>query len=223
MKQILKTLVGSRAHHLNNEDSDFDYRNVFLTPTSELFKIGAKQQKTDWNEKDEADNHNKDETGWELGHFMFLATKCNPTILECFLAPIIEMTEEGRELRQQFARVWNSTGVFNAFRGYGYNQRKKFLDQKDARPHKYAVAYLRTLYNAWELLSFGSFSVDMTDTPIYETLKRFKAGEYEIGEVIQATFDYEKKVINAYECNKSKLTDFDQLNAFLLKIRKQSF
>ena len=219
MKQILKILCGSRAHHLDNEHSDYDYRTVFLAPTSELLKIGAKQTKTDWNEKEQ----DKDETGWELGHFLFLATKCNPTILECFLAPIIEQTDEGVELRKQFSRVWNSKGVFDAFRGYGFNQRKKFLDQKDSRPHKYAVAYLRTLYNAWELLSTGTFSVDMRQTPIYETLKRFKAGEYEIGEVMQNTFDWEKKVINAYENSKDKFTDFDQLNAFLLKIRKRNF
>ena len=117
--------MGSRAHHLDNEQSDYDYRTVFLQPTSEILKLGVKQTKTDWNEKEE---HNKDETGWELGHFMFLATKCNPTILECFLAPVIEATDEGIELRKQFSRVWNSIGVFNAFRGYGFNQRKKFLD-----------------------------------------------------------------------------------------------
>ena len=78
------------------------------------------------------------------------------------------------------------------------------------------------MYNAWELLSFGTFSVDMSGTRIYETLKRFKAGNYEIGEVIQATFDFEKKVTDAYLCCR-KQTDFDQLNAFLLKIRKRNW
>jgi len=220
MKQILKVLVGSRAHHLDNDNSDYDYRGVTLQPTSELLKIGAQKPKTDWNEKEE---HDKDETNWELGHFMFLATKCNPTILECFLAPIIETTDEGNELRSQFSRVWNARGVFEAFRGYGFNQRKKFLDQKDNRPHKYAVAYLRTLFNAWELLSMGTFSVDMSLTTIYETLKRFKQGDYEIGEVIQATWRWENNVKSAYEHNQDKLTDFDQLNTFLLKIRKRNF
>jgi predicted nucleotidyltransferase len=33
MKQILKVLVGSRAHDLYTEDSDYDYRGVFIYPT----------------------------------------------------------------------------------------------------------------------------------------------------------------------------------------------
>lgn len=35
MKQVLKVLVGSRAHGLHNQDSDFDYRGVYVAPTSD--------------------------------------------------------------------------------------------------------------------------------------------------------------------------------------------
>jgi len=53
MKQILRVLVGSKAHHLDNENSDTDVRGVTLQPTSELLKLGVKYQKTDWHEKEE--------------------------------------------------------------------------------------------------------------------------------------------------------------------------
>ena len=218
MKQILKVVVGSRAHGLANENSDYDYRGVYIQPTSELLKINPKIVDTNW-----VENEKEDSTAWEIGKFMFLATKCNPTILEVFCAPLIEATDEGVELRKQFSRVWNSKYVRDAFIGYGLNQRKKFLDNKDQRPHKYATAYLRSLIQAYELLAFGVLRVDFTDHEMFETLKNFKAGNYEVGEVIQHTWNWENKVREAYEHNQDKQTDFAQLNTFLLKIRKRTW
>jgi hypothetical protein len=152
-----------------------------------------------------------------------MATKCNPTILEVFKAPIVETSDIGNSLRNLFPRIWNSIDVKNAFIGYGLNQRKKFLDKKDTRPHKYATAYLRTLVQAYYLLTFNELIVDMTQTEEFETLKRFKSGNYTVGEVIQKTYDWEDKVNRAYEHNQDKQTDFDQINSWLIKIRKSNF
>jgi len=212
-KFILKTLVGSRAHKLSNNESDFDYRGVFVNNTRELLKINGDVKDTFWYEGD------KDDTYYEVGKFLFLATKCNPTILEVFLAPVVEADDLGIELRDTFKFVWNSKYVKDAFIGYGLNQRKKFLDNKDSRPHKYATAYLRTLYQGWELLNTGTFSVDLSKTEIYEILKRFKNGDYEVGEVIQTCYNWHEKVLKAYEKNPDKQTDFNNVNHFLLKVR----
>ena len=105
--------------------------------------------------------------------------------------------------------MWNSTDVKNAFIGYGLNQRKKFFSNQDNRAPKYATAYLRVLYNAWELLSTGTFSVNLVDSPVYDLCKRFKAGDYEIGEVIQHCFDWETKVLLAYKQNPDKKTNME--------------
>lgn len=217
-RTILQVLVGSKAHKLDNPDSDRDIRGVFLIPTKEILKINAPKVTTNWKEGDTKEA--EDNTMWELGHFLFLATKCNPTILEVFAAPIVETTDIGDSLRKLFPRIWNSRGVRDAFIGYGLNQRKKFLDKKDSRPHKYATAYLRTLVQAYYLLTFNTLIVDMSETDEFETLKRFKVGDYEVGEVIQCTYEWEDKVRTAYEHNPDKETDFDQLNAWLIKIRK---
>ena len=215
---ILKTLVGSRAHKLNNPESDYDYRGVFLAPTKELLKLNAPKITTNWQEgdtKEAADN-----TMWELGHFLMMATKCNPTVLEVFKAPIEQTTDLGNSLRELFPRVWNSKGVRDAFVGYGLNQRKKFLDKKDSRPHKYATAYLRTLVQAWYLLTTRELIVDMSGTSEFDTLLRFKSGEYEFAEVMGKTHEWEDNVRIAYEHNPDKETDIDQINAWLLKVRK---
>ncbi len=218
-KVILKCLVGSRAHGLHTPESDYDYRGVFVVPTADILKVGARTKNTHWIEGQ------TDDTMYEIGHFLHLATKCNPTILEVFLAEpqdngsVANMW--GADLRALFPYVWNSRDVMNAFIGYGLNQRKKFLDKKDERPHKYATAYLRTLYQAYELLTTGMFTVKAADTEVGEQLKRFKNADYTIGDVIQTAYEWEEKVRNAYEKNPDKETDFEKVNEFLLKVRKR--
>jgi len=212
---ILKSLVGSRAHGLATPDSDHDFRGVFLMPTKELLKLNAPKINTNWSEDKTEDN-----TSWELGHFLFLATKCNPTILEVFLAPKELTTDIGDSLVKQFSRVWNSRDVMNAFIGYGFNQRKKFLEKKDNRPHKYATAYLRTLIQAFELLTYGTFTIDFSHHEEYNILIAWKNGQYTMGEVIDKTWIWEDKVRKAYEHNPDKKTDIEQINSWLLKVRR---
>lgn len=84
-KTILKCVVGSYAHGLATEKSDIDYRTVYVTPTSELLKLGVGPYKgTTWIEGETEDN-----TAYEIGHFLHLSSKSNPSILEVFKAPII--------------------------------------------------------------------------------------------------------------------------------------
>jgi len=231
--EILKVVVGSQAHGLAGPQSDFDYRGVFVVPTSEILKIGGHTNNTNWIEGKE------DNTSWEIGHFLNLATHCNPTILETFLAPEVEkeidtsngiminQNSYGKQLRELFPYVWNSTDVMNAFIGYGLNQRKKFFDDKDKRASKYAVAYLRTLYQGWELLSTGTFTVHIVDTEIGETLKTWKAMdskeilEKHSGDVIDKCIYWERKVREAYAKNPDKKTVIEPVNDFLLKVRKE--
>ncbi len=213
-KVILKVLVGSRAHGLHNKDSDYDYRSVYVLPTSEILSLGYKYKGTHW------DEGNIDNTSYEIGHFLHLALQCNPTILEIFKTPIIYANEDGKKLRELFDYVWSPKKVFDAFVGYGLNQRKKFLDKKDNRQNKFAVAYIRTLYNLIELLFEKDFNVKIPDCKFKDMLIRFKKGNYKIGEVI----DWAEELtggakayleICKHEANKEKV------NEFLLKIRKR--
>ncbi len=224
--EILRCIVGSQAHGLASPKSDFDYRGVYVMPTSEILKIGAKIENTNWVEG------NEDNTSWEIGHFLNMATHCNPTILETFLAPMVsiksfEIAVIGNELRSLFPYVWNSTDVMNAFIGYGLNQRKKFFEDKDKRASKYAVAYLRTLYQGWELIKTGTFTIRIADTEIGETLKKWKAlSSTEIlknhaGEVISTCLKWEELLRREYSNTPRKETNIEPINKFLLKIRKE--
>lgn len=216
IEEILKTIVGSKAHGLATDHSDTDYRGVFLVPTSTLLTIG------EWKEHTTQRIEGKeDDCAWELGHFLKMATKCNPTVLETFLAPVSSATLLGIEMRGLFPHIWNSSGVKNAFIGYGINQRKKFLDKTDARANKYATAYLRVLFNCWELLGTGTFSVDISQTEVYTQCRKFKEGDFTHGEVIEACWQMETRCLTAYDRNPDKRTDLGPVNEFLLRARRE--
>ena len=218
-KTILKVLVGSRAYGVHREDSDYDYRGVFIAPTSELLSLKNVHKKAIWTLE-----NGKDTTMYEIGHFLFLATKGNPTILEVFRCPVIEITQEGKVLRDLFPCVWNSKSVYNAFMGYSHNQRKKFLDAKDDRPNKYAIAYTRTLWQLLQFCLFGDFRVVLLDKNQEDIIKRYRKGDYSIGEVIDYAEQLKRGINTLLKTrNFDKETDYDKINEFLLKIRKNNW
>ncbi|NQY58456.1 DNA polymerase beta superfamily protein [Cognatishimia sp.] len=212
MDTILKVLVGSRAHGIYDEDSDYDYRGVFVHPLEEILKVFSNPKNSNWIEG-ETDN-----TSWELRYFLEMSTKCNPTVLEVFNAPIKQHTELGEELISLFPSVWNTNDLVKAHVGYGLNQRKKFLDDKDNRKSKYASAYLRSLYQAYSLLAHDSYPVNMIGTEVETDLRRYRKGDYELGEVIDTCHKWAKKLERVSE-KVDKNTDLDKINNFLLKAR----
>jgi len=216
-KVILKCLVGSHAHGLATKESDYDYRSVYILPTNKILSLGYKYKGSSWMEGDQHDN-----TAYEIGHFLQLATKCNPTILEMFRAPIVEATEEGEKLIELFPYVWSPKQTFDAFVGYGLNQRKKFLDKKDNRQNKYAIAYIRTLFNLIELLETGTFSVEIKQEDLKYRLLKYKKGNYSPGEVInQAEKMTDFARISLEECKHKQ--NLEKVNQFLLDIRKENW
>jgi len=227
MISILKVLVGSRAHGLHTEHSDYDYRGVFVQPTQEILSLHGTVKQTSWVEGRDISQAGakQDDTAWEIGHFLKLALQCNPTILEVFTAPIVETSADGEALRALFPAVWDPRRVRDAFVGYGLNQRKKMLEGKDSRPAKYASAYLRTLIQAERLLTHGVLSVDLRLHEEFGTLMCFKNGLASIGAVVDKCHEWERKVDAALEWPKAaaghQIQDPAIVDAFLLDVRQR--
>jgi hypothetical protein len=213
--EILKTIVGSYAHGLAKPDSDIDYRGVYVDPTSEILRIGHTYKGSSWVEGDDQDN-----TSYEIGHFLMLALKNNPSILEVFLAPIKEATTHGHMLRELFPFVYDPQQAYNAFVGYSLNQRKKLLDNHLGRRNKYATAYIRTLYNLIELLDKGIFSVKIEEQDKLIILKQLKYGEFHTGFVIDKSDELIKQAQELLPKATSKYNP-DEVNKFLLDMRKR--
>lgn len=223
-EMILKVLVGSRAHGFATESSDYDFRGVYVTPTIEHLKIGGKVSDTAWIEGDKTKLAGVvlDDTAWEIGHFLKLATKCNPTILEVFAAPVEKCTDEGETLRGLLPAVWEPRAVVDAFTGYGLNQRKKMLEDKDHRWEKYACAYLRTLCQAERLLAHGVMMVDFTRHEEYGTLSLFRNKMATPGDVINKCLAWEEKVRLALTSTTAQRQkqDLGAVNEYLLAVRR---
>lgn len=220
-EMILKVLVGSRAHDLHTEVSDYDYRGVFVQPTREILSPWVENRTTSWVEgRDPKESGKKeDDTAWEIGHFLFLAMKCNPSVLEVFRSPRAAATEEGLALQQLFPAIWNPKGVAEAFIGYGVNQRKKMLEEKDGRPHKYACAYLRALIQAEQLLRMGVLLISTKYHPEYHTLLMFKNGCATVGAIVDKCREWQYRVEDAAEVCKH-VPDLKAVEDFLIKVRE---
>lgn len=235
---ILQVLTGSRAYGLETPESDYDFHGVYVTPTSELMTIGPNShspKSRTWNESEEQDS-----VSWEVGHFLFLATKCNPTVLETFVGPVQFETEYGRRLRELFPLVLTRQRVYDAFLGYSHNQQKKMFGKPDnpaeaqpsERAWKFAVQYLRVLIQGAHLLRTGQFELDMRKLKLgHKSLDKFEArqflmdvkrGQFTMGYIIDAADAYKRKLELAFtESSMREAPDFDAVNMFLLDLRRE--
>ena len=209
--------MGSHAHGLATQDSDRDYRSVFVIPTEDMFKLGFKPPGTRWAKGQ------TDETAWEVGSFLTLATQGHPLILETFVAPIEQADAWGHRLRSLFPDVWSSDKAFESFESfvnYAHNQRKKFLEKKDGRPEKYATAYLRVLQNLCELLETGTFTTQIAPTDLGKKILAIKQGKYRTGEVIDMG---ENLLLTAQKlrASSSHTENLTRINKFLIDIRRE--
>lgn len=218
MTTILKALVGSRAYGLYREDSDWDWRGVFVQPTREILSLLNRPRTIQWLEGKE------DFTNYEIGHFLMLAVKSNPSVLELLVSPQTETpTIHGRnwgaELRALFPYLYDPEDAFRAFTGYSLNQRKKLMDDKDGRKWKYALAYIRTLHNLADLLRTGEFSLAITRPERLNALERIRDGLMSVGEIVDLAETWTEFARTAL-CAAESRQDLGRVDDFLLDVRQ---
>ena len=232
--EILRTLCGSRAYGLEDDESDFDYHGVFVIPTSRLLAVGMpKVKETHWLE-----GSTQDDTAWELGHFLSMALRCNPTVLETFVAPVVDwgpvrMAETGpfatygEILRALFAAVVSREQVYDSFRGYAKNQRTKMFEPTGGvrggeRKWKFASTYLRVLSQGADLLQNGpAYWTVQVEGPGNEFLRSVKYGHVSMGQVIDEAERRETVLTAAYLKSTMQLEpQLERVNEFLLTARK---
>lgn len=220
MTEILKVLVGSRAHGLADENSDYDYRAVFTAPTRELLSVDNKPANTSWVEG------NEDNTAWELKHFLSMALQNNPTILEVFVAPIEVKTYFGTVLRNLLPHIINPKLLLNSHLGYAKNQKNKLLHgdwdlNKDRKARKYTSAWLRVTYQALHYLRHGEYIIDFKGTEVYKNLLDIrKAKDYTQGEAVNLCNYYEGLLLDFRDYVNDKKADLELINDFLITVRR---
>jgi len=214
MRVLTKVLVGSRLHNLHNEESDYDYRGVFVNDIKEVLSPFKKQKNRHWIEGDE------DNTSYELSDFCKFATSGNPTILEVFWSnEILEDSDEMKVMRVNRHKFLNSTAIFNAHRGYANNQYKKMnLFQGGPKGRKFAIAAIRVLQEGIHLLEVGEYCLEViANRDFLLEVKNNWDPEKHVPQFCELFFGLEKEFEKTYERQKNSFNlDLEWIEDFIL-------
>jgi predicted nucleotidyltransferase len=163
---LLTGVVGSTAFGLAREGSDVDRLGIFARPTADFFTIGAKHT-------DSVVTTAPDSTMHEVGKYIDLALKCNPTIMDLmYLAEYEQTSWEGEwlvDIRQDFL---SEPYVRSAYGGYAMGQIKRIKQElaneaRQKRVAKHARHCFRLLRQGQQLLEFGTLTVKVPDPEFY--------------------------------------------------------
>lgn len=214
---LLRAIVGSRAHGTVMANSDTDLRTMYVVPTSHVVTMGYRPGKF-------KTVPGTDENAWELYRFLELSLNGNPSTLEVLLAPYETATEDGLAVRALFPHFLSRKKVGGAFRGFAQNQRNNMFSLESGRINKAVAHYLRVLYNGRELLSTGTMTVRIIDTPAGELVMQAKRGDITPSEGLRIGLEMEDEMERAFR--DSVLPDEpnrDAINDYLVSVRKKNW
>jgi hypothetical protein len=189
---VLLSRTGSRAYGTDNENSDHDFRGVYVADLRRLFSLSGVNDSIDIDDPHDA-------VIYELGHFARLAYKANPTALELLWSDDYESAGLGDELRSQ-RKLFLSKRVLKTYGGYALSQIEKAKrgtgGSRGADHHKRMKFKLHTL----RLLQEGIHILRHNDGPMVrlpntDALFDMAAQDIEVVEAqaqnMLATMDYE--------------------------------
>jgi hypothetical protein len=211
---IYRCVIGSRAYGLDDDESDTDYRGIYL-PSAEL-------QWSLYGVPDQIEKHETQEHYWELQRFLVLALKANPNVLECLNTPLVEKATPVAEKLLGMRSIFLSRLVYQTYNGYVLSQFKKM--QADIRNQgqvkwKHVMHLIRLLISGITVLREGVVSVRVDEHR--EELLSIKRGQmpWERTEkwrlALHMEFDLALR-----ETTLPERPDYRRANEFLLRTRR---
>lgn len=216
MTMLLQGVVGSTAYGLNHAKSDKDFLGVEVYPTSDF--LGMYPRRSDSDVGKDADGN--DRTVHEVGKYMGLAAKANPTASELlWLDEYVILTEDGQrllDLRKDFL----SQRLADAYLGFAKSNASHFDRQSEEKKPKAARHFKRLNLAARHAWSEGELKVRLTEEE--------KATVYQFAEdVAQDTnlFYREDEALKEFFASTStplpEQPRLDRAEAFLQDLRKR--
>ena len=145
---VLFGQTGSRLYGLDHPGSDYDWKGVYQAPTTEVLATRKVRENFHTSAPD------PDMTVYELGKFVNLLVKGNPTVIELLFLPRYEvLTETGRALVDNRHLFLSSSSIGQAYHGFAHGQRKD-LD-KGKRTTKVVKHLFRVVWQGRDLLHMG--------------------------------------------------------------------
>lgn len=212
---IYRCVVGSRAFGLDNENSDTDFRGIYLPPANLQWSLyGIPEQ---------LENHDSQECYWELQKFIVLALKANPNILECLYTPLIEKTTPIADKLLANKEIFLSQLVYQTYNGYVMSQFKKMeqdLRNKGKIKLKHAMHLIRLLLSGITVLKEGFVPVKISD--YREELLAIRNGDMAWEEVNKWRLDLHKVFDDSLSNTLlPERPDYEKANKLLIEARKE--
>lgn len=211
---IYRCVVGSRAFGLDDENSDTDYRGIYLPPADVQWSLyGIPEQLED---------KEKEECFWELQKFLVLALKANPNILECLYTPLIEYANETAKELLSLRRAFLSKLVYQTYNGYVMSQFKKLEQDLRSRGEvkwKHAMHLIRLLLQGIDILRDGDLRVSVEENR--DVLLNIKKGGIEWEKVDEWRLSLHSQFADVFA--KTRLPDrpdYQRVNDFLIRARR---
>ena len=211
---IYRCIVGSRAYGLDNAESDYDRRGIYLPPAEmhwSLFGVPEQLESTD-----------PDECFWELEKFLTLSLKANPNVLEVLYSPIVELAtplaEELLAMRSSFL----SKLVYQTYNGYVMSQFSKLqqdLRNRGAIKWKHAMHLVRLLVSGITILKRHTVPVRVSEHR--DRLLAIRDGQVPWEEVDAWRLDLGRQFEAAYAVTTlPDRPDYAAANELLIKARR---
>lgn len=211
---IFRCVTGSRAYGLNDENSDTDYRGIYLPTADAHWSLyGVPEQ---------IENDATQETYWELQKFITLALKANPNVLECLYSPLIEtatpLAQELLSLRSSFL----SRLVYQTYNGYVLSQFKEI--QTDLRNQgrikwKHVMHLIRLLLSGIATLREGVVPVQVTEHR--KILREIRSGQVAWEDIDAWRLQLHSEFEDALTATALPVRpDYVRANAFLIRARR---
>ena len=211
---ILRAVVGSRVHGLDEADSDTDRRGIFLPPADRHWSLGGVPE--------QIERESTQEVYWELEKGLVLALKANPNVLEMLHSPLVETVRPpADELLRERGR-FVSRLVYQTYNGYVLSQFKKL--QADLRTTgsvrwKHVMHLLRLLLAGIEVLRDGRVPLDVG--PERDRLLAVRRGEVDWPEVEAWRSNLHRQLDAAYRSTSlPERPDYDWADEFLVRARR---
>ena len=123
---MLLGVVGSTAYGLAREGSDVDRIGVYVAPTAERLRLYPPKRESHV-------DTDPDTTIHEIGKYLLLALKGNPTITELMWLPHYQkINQDGYDLITMRTKVLSTERVRGAYGGYARDQIKKLVLRQSA-------------------------------------------------------------------------------------------
>ncbi|QFG12286.1 Nucleotidyl transferase [Arthrobacter phage Racecar] len=172
---VLQAVTGSKAYGLDHEKSDTDRMGIFVADTIDVAGLNWTQADESWSD---AGPTGDDTTLHEIGKFLKLALKCNPTLIELMWMNHYEiLTPLGRGIIDIRDAILYSKGIRDHYHGYAYSQLARVRADYPNHKPKMARHTLRIARQGSTLLKTGTFNVKVDDPQEYFDLDKLSFDE----------------------------------------------